>query len=151
MVQGVPHFESKAEIERHIAGTGSFAHTTILRTVAFMDNFPRASSLASFMGLGVFGAALKDNKRVQLLAVSDIGKVAANALLEPEVYAERSPIDMAGDELSVAEMQRAYGHAQGGKVAWRAWMPGSVLSLMPHDLGAMFKVSHLRELRRWRS
>lgn len=143
---GVPHFDSKYEIEQRISKR-AFAYSTILRPVAFCDNFPKQSSFASFMTLGLFGAALR-GKSLQLVAVRDIGIYAARALLEPDVYSKKSPIALAGDELTVEQMQDAYANVQGGKRPWKAWLPSWILYLLPFDIRAMFQVRPIPSLFR---
>lgn len=68
---GVPHFESKFLIEKYLEQTGISA--TILRPVAFMENFTRTSNVGTFFALGLFEAGAR-GKPVQLIATKDIGK-----------------------------------------------------------------------------
>ena len=74
---GVPHFESKWRIEQHIARLGLPA--TILRPVAFMENFA-TSGFPLAMFFGMIKATMGATRKLQLVAVSDIGWFAARAL-----------------------------------------------------------------------
>jgi len=92
---GIPHFESKWQIEEHLRATG--IPTTILRPVAFMDNFnwTRAAILnGTFIGFG-----LNPDKKQQFIAVEDIGALAALAFEQPEKFIGKE-MEIAGDELT---------------------------------------------------
>lgn len=67
---GVHHFETKAKVEEALKQS-SLKHA-ILAPVAFYDNFPRRSSFATFMALGLFDAGLY-GKKLQMVATEDIG------------------------------------------------------------------------------
>ncbi|TIB81251.1 NmrA family protein [Wallemia mellicola] len=130
---GVPHFDSKYEVEKMIYESG--IPYTIIRPVAFMDNFPKTSGVASFFAIGVFNAAIR-NRTVQLIATEDIGIVAATALKKPEQYIGRK-IPLAGDELTTAQIQDAYKVAHGSS-AWKVYLPTFILSVLPYDFKKMF-------------
>lgn len=97
---GQKHFESKWQIEQHIHALE--LPSTILRPVAFMDNYNwqrAAISNGTFTGFG-----LRSEKTIQLIAVEDIGAFATLAFEHPQVYLGKT-IEIAGDELT--EMQIA--------------------------------------------
>jgi uncharacterized protein YbjT (DUF2867 family) len=138
-VGGVPHFESKAEIEKLIKE--SELHWTILRPVAFMDFIP-LSGAGRYMTLGLIGAIL-GQKKLQFIATEDIGIVAAKAIAEPERFSGKT-IDLAGDELSAEEVQAVFKKAT-GQFAGKAPLPGFLAKFMlNYDLKQMFNVSHPR-------
>lgn len=92
---GVPHFESKWQIEEYVRRLGLPA--TFLRPVFFMENFnwKRAQVLD-----GVFESiGMMPGKPLQLVAVDDIGAFAALAFAHPQEYVGRG-IELAGDELT---------------------------------------------------
>ena len=99
---GQKHFESKWLIEQYIHTLG--VPYTILRPVAFMDNYnwSRAYILSgTFSGNGT-----RPDKATQIIAVEDIGAFAALAFANLKDYQGRT-IELAGDELTepqVAEM-----------------------------------------------
>ena len=95
---GIPHFESKWEIEQHIRTLGLPA--TVLRPVAFMENyyFGRAAILAGTLT----SYALRPEKPLQLIAVDDIGAFAAFAFSDPGKYVGKA-IEIAGDELTMPQ------------------------------------------------
>lgn len=131
---GVAHFESKLDIEEMVRKNGVINGTswTFLKPVAFMENFPKTSGAATFAGLGLFEAALK-GKRIQMVSVEDIGYFGARALLDPATYSGRG-IELAGDDLSISELQDAYQKHQGGSRPWRAYVPSILLGCLPASM-----------------
>lgn len=136
-VGGVPHFESKAEVEKLIKESG--LQWTILRPVAFMDFIP-LSGTARYMTLGIIGATL-GQKKLQFIATEDIGIVAAKAIAAPDEFSGKT-INLAGDELSVDELRAVFTKVTGqntGKAPLPAFLARVMLN---YDLRQMFKVSH---------
>ncbi|KAK7733460.1 hypothetical protein SLS57_000475 [Botryosphaeria dothidea] len=109
----VPHFISKHHIEEYLRtkAAGSSMSYTIIQPAAFLDNFA-----------GEFGPAfpamwkvyLGEDKKLQVIATTDIGKAAAAAFLNPEKYAGRE-IPLAGDDLNYKELVRSFKDQTGGK------------------------------------
>ena len=97
----VPHFITKYEIEQHLKAEtekqGKHMGWTILRPVAFMDNFG-PNFFAS-----VFATMWRDalsGKALQYVACHDIGVAAAQAFLKSEEYKGRA-ISLASDEITL--------------------------------------------------
>ncbi|MFD0540858.1 NmrA/HSCARG family protein [Actinomadura luteofluorescens] len=76
---GIDHFESKAEIERHILALGMPA--TILRPVFFMNNLLH---YADARDERVLSLPVRPDKPMQFIAADDIGVFAADAFDDPE-------------------------------------------------------------------
>ncbi|WP_218001193.1 NmrA/HSCARG family protein [Nocardia thailandica] len=97
---GIPHFDTKARVEEHLRGLA--ATVTVLRPVFFMENWlgmlPRDG--------GEVAVPLSPHTRLPMIAVADIGRIAADAFAHPGAYAA-GPCPLAGDELSVAEIAEA--------------------------------------------
>jgi uncharacterized protein YbjT (DUF2867 family) len=91
---GVPHFDSKYEVEKHIAKVG--ARATILAPVAFMENL---NFIKEQLGKGVYASALSPTRALTQIAVADIGAVAVRVLEDAVQFAGKR-FDLAGDELS---------------------------------------------------
>jgi uncharacterized protein YbjT (DUF2867 family) len=91
---GVPHFESKYEVEKHIADIG--VRATVLAPVYFMENllFGREQ-----LAKGIYTAPLPPTRRLAQVAVADIGAVAVRLLEDPARFAGKR-FDLAGDELT---------------------------------------------------
>jgi uncharacterized protein YbjT (DUF2867 family) len=91
---GVPHFDSKYEVEKHIADIG--VRATVLAPVYFMENllFGREQ-----LTKGIHAAPLPPARRLAQVAVADIGAVAVRLLEDPARFAGKR-FDLAGDELT---------------------------------------------------
>jgi uncharacterized protein YbjT (DUF2867 family) len=91
---GVPHFDSKYEVEKHIAKIG--VRASILAPVYFMENlFYGKEQLAK----GVYASGLPATRKLAQVAVADIGAVAVRLLEDPERFTGKR-FDLAGDELT---------------------------------------------------
>ncbi len=101
---GIPHFESKWQIEKHIRALGLPA--TIIRPVFFMDNF------TSYFGEPIkqqnkLILPLHQDTRLQLIATEDIGSFAALAFEQPTSFIGKA-LEIAGDELSMTEIVETF-------------------------------------------
>lgn len=108
---GVPHFDSKWIIEQHIEALGLPA--TILRPVAFMDNnqYQRDAILSGT--LPTWGIA--PGRKLQIVAVDDIGAFAAIAFERPDEFIGRA-IELAGDDLTEDEVAAVFSRVTGRTV-----------------------------------
>ena len=91
---GVPHFDSKYEIEKHIAKVG--VRATIIAPVAFMENI---YFVKEQLAKGTYVSALSPTRPLAQVAVPDIGVVAVRVLEQPARFTGKR-FDLAGDELS---------------------------------------------------
>jgi uncharacterized protein YbjT (DUF2867 family) len=91
---GVPHFDSKYEVEKHIAKIG--VRATILAPVAFMENL---YFIKGQLATGVYAAALSPTRALAQVAVADIGAVAVRVLEDAGRFTGKR-FDLAGDELT---------------------------------------------------
>ncbi|MCP9206565.1 NmrA/HSCARG family protein [Streptomyces sp. NEAU-Y11] len=99
---GIPHFDSKYEIERHLAR--SRLPYTVLRPVFLMENWEgRRSELMD----GVLETPLSPDRPVQQVSVEDIGAFTLLALSRPAQWKGRS-VDLAGDELSMTRTAEVF-------------------------------------------
>lgn len=95
---GIPHFESKWQIEEHIRSLDLPA--TILRPVFFMENWIHFTGDAILDGQ--LPQPLSPDTRLQQLATDDIGAFAALAFSDPDAWIGRD-VELAGDELTMTE------------------------------------------------
>ena len=96
---GIPHFDSKWEIERHIRSRDLPA--TILRPVFFMENFISDDFRSSILK-GKLALPMQPGKPLQMIAVDDIGAFAAMAFSAPESFQD-AELELAGDELTLPQ------------------------------------------------
>ena len=102
---GIPHFESKREIELEIENTG--LPFTIFRPVAFMFNYDRPDTVSS-LEKGILRSGGDPGKKQQLVSHEDLGAFVARAFEKPDSYLGKS-IDLAGDELTMNEIAGVFG------------------------------------------
>jgi len=91
---GIPHFDSKYEVEKYIAKVG--VRATILAPVSFMENLYLAKEQ---LAKGIYAAALPPTRALAQVAVVDIGAVAVR-LLEDAGRFTGKRFDLASDELT---------------------------------------------------
>ncbi|MGA4545556.1 NmrA/HSCARG family protein [Uniformispora flossi] len=99
---GIDHFESKAEIERHIRALGLPA--TILRPVFFMNNLLH---YAKTDGERVLSLPVDPVRPMQFIATDDIGVFAADAFDDPDRFVGHA-LALAGDELTFPRVAETY-------------------------------------------
>ncbi len=128
---GVPHFESKWQVEQHIREIG--LPYTIIRPTTFMTNLQEVSAPIRFLALSMSRVSNAE-KPLQMIAVQDIGKWAAHVFLHPDTYLCKA-IEIAGDEVTFSEMIAAYQKVYGKKPR-SMWLPASLFTR--GDLGKMF-------------
>jgi uncharacterized protein YbjT (DUF2867 family) len=103
----IPHFDSKYEVEKHIAKIG--VRATVLAPVYFMENLLFGKEQ---LAKGTYASPLPPTRRLAQVAVADIGAVAARLLEDPGRFAGKR-FDLGGDELTgddvVAVLSRVTG------------------------------------------
>jgi uncharacterized protein YbjT (DUF2867 family) len=108
---GIAHFESKGVIEAHIRQLG--IRLTSIRPALYMDSLLTQSEPRARFILGATRRGLHGGK-VQLAAVDDIGRVAAEAFEAHEIGADQI-VELAGDELSFDEILATFTRVTGRK------------------------------------
>ena len=91
---GIPHFDSKYEVEEHIARIGVCA--TVLAPVYFMENLHFGKEQ---LAKGIYATPLPPARQLTQVAVKDIGAVAVRLLEDPGRFAGRR-FDLGSDELT---------------------------------------------------
>ena len=105
----VPHFISKYHIEAHLKekAAGTEMTWTILRPVAFMDQM--TPDFGGKLMATWIKTALRPERKLSMIATSDIGYFAAQGFLQPENpdYKKRA-ISLAGDALTFRELDAVF-------------------------------------------
>jgi uncharacterized protein YbjT (DUF2867 family) len=91
---GVPHFDSKYEVEKHIAGIG--VRATVLAPVYFMENLYFGKEQ---LAKAIYAQPLPPTRQLAQVAVADIGAVAVRVLEDPGRFAGKR-FDLGSDELT---------------------------------------------------
>ncbi|KAF2091937.1 nucleoside-diphosphate-sugar epimerase family protein [Saccharata proteae CBS 121410] len=112
----VPHFASKHHIEQHLisatAAKPGAMTWTILQPVAFLDNGAAGPFSGAFFSMWKVALPAKP---LQVVATTDIGKVAASSFLEPEKHAGKM-IPLAGDEITFEQLGQVFEQKTGDKL-----------------------------------
>ncbi|GAA1487958.1 NmrA/HSCARG family protein [Brachybacterium sacelli] len=130
---GIPHFESKRRVEEHLETLD--LQVTIVRPVFFLENLHGMGPSLENDEL-VVRFPFPDDIGLQMIAVQDIGAVAATALLEPQAI-PGGAIEIAGDELTGSQIAAAFAEHTGMPARYEA-LPISVLD-GSDDMQAMFR------------
>lgn len=131
---GIPHFESKWEIECYIRELG--LPSTILRPVFFMENFSSRDLRLAILG-GRLTLALRPDKPLQMISVEDIGAIAALCFERPQEYMGKA-IEIAGDEMTMSQVVECFSRAMGRPVRFEE-MPIEKLQSFSKEMAVMFK------------
>jgi len=91
---GIPHFDSKYEVEKHIAKVG--VRATILAPAYFMENLSYGQEQ---LAKGIYAATLPPARTLAQVAVADIGAVAVRVLEDAGRFTGKR-FDLASDELT---------------------------------------------------
>lgn len=130
---GVPHFDSKLNVERHLQTLD--LPMTVLRPSMFHDVFhdigPRLVD-----GELVLGLWLRPEVSVQLIATSDIGAFAADAFCDPAAWLGRQ-VEIASDERTGPQMAEAFERVSGIPTRYEE-KPIESLRAVREDLATMF-------------
>lgn len=108
---GIPHFDSKWQIEQHIQQLGLPA--TILRPVEFMENFNW--SRPAILNGTLPSLGLRLHRKRCLIAVDDIGAFATMAFENPQEYIGKA-IEIGGDALTEQEIAEMFSKVIGRPV-----------------------------------
>ncbi|MEP7145958.1 MAG: NmrA/HSCARG family protein [bacterium] len=109
----VPHFEVKFDVEKYIKSLG--LPYTYIRPVFFMENFNTFFKPAEAEGKTVLNLAIKEDTKLQMIAVDDIGAFASIVFDNPDEYLGKE-IEIAGDELTLKQMAEAFTKGLGKQV-----------------------------------
>ena len=109
---GIPHFESKWEVEEHVRQLG--LPYTILRPVFFMQNWEWTREM--ILG-GTLAQPLDPDKPFQQVAVEDVGAFATIAFERPDEWIGLE-VDLAGDEQTMPEIAETFGRVAGKEIGY---------------------------------
>ncbi|MGW5359047.1 NmrA/HSCARG family protein [Actinopolymorpha pittospori] len=106
---GLRNSDNKWAIEEHLRGSGLSA--TILRSSSFMENY---TTTVPGQGVhdGTLATAIAPDVRQALIALDDIGAVAALAFADPDRFRGQA-LELAGDALTPPEIAAAVTRATG--------------------------------------
>jgi uncharacterized protein YbjT (DUF2867 family) len=131
---GIPHFDSKYEVEKYIASSG--VPYTIIAPVYFIDNLVQPWTIPT-LRQGKLSLAMPATRPLQQISVEDIGSFAAAIIERREaVFGQR--FDIAGDELSGDDSVAILSKVAGREFVYEGFPP-EVLRAQSEDLALMFE------------
>ena len=131
---GIPHFDSKYEVEKHIISSG--VPYTIIAPVYFMDNMLQPWALPN-LRQGKLALAMPSTRSLQQIAVVNIGAFAAAVIERRDTVLGRY-IDIAGDELTGDEAATILSKVTGREIRYEG-IPPEVLRAQSEDMALMFE------------
>jgi uncharacterized protein YbjT (DUF2867 family) len=118
---GVPHFDSKFQIEEYVRASG--LPYTILRPVFFLYNYNgmrsrSVGSAESIVETGTLSQPLSPDTKLQQLSEEDYGEMVADVFARFTDFANRE-IEVASGEMTMPEVAAAFTRVLGKKVAYQ--------------------------------
>jgi uncharacterized protein YbjT (DUF2867 family) len=130
---GIPHFESKFQIEEHLRSSG-LPHT-IFRPVFFMENWLGSKDR---IAQGTLVQPLSPETHLQMIAVDDIGAFVAAAFEKPGRWTGRT-LDLAGDDLSMNDIARAFSIVTAHDVRYQQMPLEEFEKRAGHEMATMYR------------
>lgn len=131
---GIGHFDSKWEIEQHIAELD--IPSTVVAPVFFMNNYLFPWNTADIAN-GVLRQAVETAVPLQMVAAEDIGRFVATVLGSPSHFIGQR-IEIAGDELTGPQLASTIATVAGHPVAYEV-QPYAELDAMGSDWRRMYE------------
>jgi uncharacterized protein YbjT (DUF2867 family) len=119
---GIPHFDSKVTIEQKARSLQ--VPVTFVRPSFFMENMFQPWTMQGLRTAGVVSVPLKPSTKVPMVAVHDIGEIAARAFEQPDRRIGTG-VDLQGDERTYPEMVEM--------VSRRLGVPGRFVEMSDKD------------------
>lgn len=131
---GIPHFETKREIEARVAKLG-IPYTTVA-PVFFMENWIGPLFLGGLRA-GRLATPLPAARRLQMVALADLAALVRLVLERPALF-DGMRIEVASDERTGPETARVLSRAVGAPIEWVELPLGEVRE-RSQDLATMFE------------
>ncbi|MCB4755443.1 MAG: NmrA/HSCARG family protein [Elusimicrobia bacterium] len=111
---GIPHFDSKTRIEEYLRASG--IPFTIIAPVFFMENYTSPWWLPGLQA-GKLAMALPPDRKLQHIAVADIGRFAAHIIEHPARFIGQR-IEIASDEPSGSRVAQILSDVTGRTITY---------------------------------
>lgn len=132
---GIPHWESKWEIEKHIRSLG--LPTTVIRPVTFMEGYYIDQVEISLLK-GKLVDAVRGDKPYQTIATDDIGAFVALAFERPTDFIGKE-LEIAGSELTNDEAAKIFSRVLGKPVKFQKLPLPLVRIVLGREFYLMFR------------
>ena len=132
---GIPHWESKFQVEKHIKQTGLYY--TIIRPSFLYENF-LIPQVKSRLLKGKLVTPAHKNKVQQYISAEDIGKISTIIFMNPEKYMGKT-LNLAAEQMDGLQVAATFSKVWGKPIGYQQ-LPGIITRLaMGKDLYKMFK------------
>lgn len=123
----------KAAVEQALIDSG--LEYTVLRPVAFMENFDKQQKRIAKVGIVDSRAP---DRQLHFIAIRDIGRLAAEAFDHPDEWSGKA-LNIAGDSMSVQEYVDTFSKVMGRTVTYTRMPLEEYLASMPKPLQPLFR------------
>jgi uncharacterized protein YbjT (DUF2867 family) len=123
----------KAKVELALIDSG--LPYTVLRPVAFMENFDRQQKRTASMG--IIDSRAPD-RQLYFIAIRDIGMLAGESFDHPELWSGKA-MNIAGDSMSVQQYVDTFSKVMGRPVKYTQMPLDEYLAAMPKPLRPLFR------------
>ena len=130
---GIPHFDSKAEIEGRLKSLGT--EYSIVAPVFFMENL-LAPWMASGLAQGALATGVFPERKLQVISLAEIVEFTALAVEQPRSFRGKR-INIASDEPTPTEMARQLSEVTGRRLAYHP-LPLAEVRRQSEDLAKMY-------------
>ncbi|MFW9867956.1 MAG: NmrA/HSCARG family protein [Candidatus Thorarchaeota archaeon] len=93
---GIPHFESKYEIEKHLKSVDR--PYTIIKPVYFMENLLRPTMISGLKN-GKIAVPLPEDRKLQMISLEDLANMVVHIFENRDLFLKRT-IEIASDEIT---------------------------------------------------
>ncbi|MQA89879.1 MAG: NAD(P)H-binding protein [Gemmatimonas sp.] len=131
---GIPHFDSKYEVEQYLAASG--LPYTVIAPVAFMENMLIPPVLDG-VRQGVYAAPLPADRKLQQIAVDDLGRFAVLVIERRESMLGKR-IELASDELNGSEQASILSEVLGREIRYQE-LPLDVVRQQSEEVAVMYE------------
>jgi uncharacterized protein YbjT (DUF2867 family) len=132
---GIPHWESKWEVEKHIRGLGLPA--TVIRPVTFMETY-YIDQVEIGLLKGKLADPIRADKPYQTIATDDIGAFVALAFERPAEFIGKE-LEIAGSELTNPEAAQVFSRVLGKPVKFQKLPLPLVRLILGKEFYSMFR------------
>lgn len=131
---GIPHFESKFQIEETIKSLG--IPYTIIRPVSLYENF-LIPQVKSGILKGKLSSPIDKDVRQQMVGAEDVGRLSARIFLNPENYLSKT-IDLAAEQMDLKKTAELFSEVMGKEIKCQKLPMFITRIFMGKDLYKMF-------------
>jgi uncharacterized protein YbjT (DUF2867 family) len=132
---GIPHFESKHQVERHIESSG-ITHT-ILAPVAFVDDFIDEPDSRAELSRGWLAMPLSPTRELQQVSIAEVAELAALAIEQRDGFLGLR-IEVASHSIAAQRMAQVLSQATGHDIAYREVPLDDARGQMGDEVADMF-------------